>query len=121
MEFVAATSFGQYFIKKIDSLLRTLERPAKYCVNGEDKAENLDPSWPVFWTVFIYLQIFRVALSTVCVLFNQSPIEPMDIVKNLRKWRRTLRSIRFRGLQKIWENENGNGGKRFLTIRVFVP
>lgn len=117
LEFVASTSIGQFAIKKFDALLWTLERPATYCVDGKSSGYNRKLSGPVFWTVLINIQIFRVALSTVLIRFNQSPIEPKDIVIRLQKWRRYLRSIRFRGLRQIREGEsnyaNGNDGKIF--------
>lgn len=118
VEFVASTQSGQYFIKKLDTVLWAIEKPAKYCVDGESNGDRQKLPWPVFWTVFIYLQIFRVVLSKLV----KNPIQPMDIVKILQKWRRTLRSIRFRGLRKIREyrlgtaKSNENGGKLLRII-----
>lgn len=113
LELVASTSIGQFVIKKVDSLLWTLEQPAIYCVNGETSGYNRKLSWLVFWTVLINIQIFRVVSSTVLIKFNKSPIEPKDIVIRLQKWRRYLRSIRFRGLRQMRESKNAdvNGGK----------
>lgn len=108
-EFVASTNFGQFCIKKIDSLLWTLEKPAVYCVDGVDSDANQQLSWPVFWTVLINIQIFRVVISKILVQFNGNPVESKDIVKNLKKWRRSLRSLRFRGLRKMREAVNENG------------
>lgn len=115
-EFLASTNLGQFCIKKVDSVLWTIEKPAKYCVDGNSKTDNRDLPWIVFWTVLIYLQIFRVVLSNILIQFDNKPIEPKDIVKFLQRWRRTLRSVRFKGLRKIREERvghksNGNGGK----------
>lgn len=126
LELVASTSFGQFIIKKIDSVLWILEKPAKYCVHGDSKADNRDLPWLLFWTVLIYLQIFRVVFSMILIQFNKSPIEPIDVVKYLQKWRRSLRSIRFRGLRKIRESRvgntksDGNGGRLFLIFMFVV-
>lgn len=126
IEYLASTSFGQFIVKKLDSVLWTLERPAKYCVRGDSKADNRDLPWLLFWTVLIYMQIFRVVFSTILIQFNKSPIEPNDVVIYLQKWRRSLRSIRFKGLRKIRESRvgteklNGNSGKSCLIIAIKV-
>lgn len=113
VEFVASTYLGQFFIKKLDTVLRTLEKPAKYCVAGNSKVDNRKLPWPVFWMVLINLRIFRVVFSIILVQFNKDPIEPKDIVNNIQIWRRNLRCIRFDGLRKIrearLENEEANG------------
>lgn len=106
--FVASTRLGQFFIKKIDAVLQTLEQPAKHCVAGNSKVDNRELPWPVFWAVLISLQIFRVIFSLIWVQFNKDPIEPKDVVKNIQIWRRTLRSIRFEGLRKIREGQSEN-------------
>lgn len=117
VEFVASTKFGQFLIKKFADLLLILEQPAKYCVNGESDGEKRKLPWLVFWTVLLYLQLFRVVISMILVQFNRNPIEAKDVVKCLQTWRRSLRSIRFRGLRKNRESQsgkeksNGNGGK----------
>lgn len=123
LEFVASTQWGQFLIKKIDTMLWAIEMPAKSCVEGESKGDSRKMPWPVFWTVYIYLQIFRVIVSKIFVQINKNPIEPKDIVKNLQKWRRTLRCIRFRGLRTIRESrfsaEKSNGnGKLFVCLVV---
>lgn len=123
VEFMAATKFGQFLIKKFIDLLLIIELPAKYCVNGESSGESRKLPWLVFWTVLIYLQLFRVVISMILVQFNRDPIEAKDVVKCLQTWRRSLRSIRFRGLRKNRESQfgkeksNGNGGKIFYYQR----
>lgn len=115
LESVASTNFGQFVIKTLDLLLWTIEKPAKYCVNGGSNTDTRKLAWPVFWTVLINLQIFRLVFSTILQQFNGNRLETKDIVRCVQKWRRSLRSIRFRGLRKIREeqskNANGNSGK----------
>lgn len=123
LEYVASTQWGQFFIKKIDTVLWAIEMPAKSCVEGESKGDSEKMPWPVFWTVFIYLQLF-VIVSKVLVILNINPIAPKDIVIILQKWRRTLRCVRFRGLRTIRESRFGaekssrNGGKLFAFCSV---
>ncbi len=87
----------------------TIEKPAKYCVDGESKKSDRNLPWPIFWTVIINLQIFRIVYSTISVQFYKKSVETKDIVKQLQTWRRTLRSIRFEGLRNIRESQNGKG------------
>lgn len=114
VELVASTNTGQFVIDKFDSLLWTLEQPAKYCVNGNrNKVDgNHKMAWPVFWTILIYLQFFRLIISTILVQFNERRIESEDIVKIIQKGRRTLHTIRFASFENV-EPSNGNGGNTF--------
>ncbi|KAG4070253.1 hypothetical protein HA402_009816 [Bradysia odoriphaga] len=107
LDFVASTHLGQFAIKKIDVLLWSLEKPARYSADGEYKNDSLNLPWPIFMVILINMQILRIICSTVSVHFNKGPIEPKDIVKSLQKWRRMLRSIRFRGLRSMRESQYG--------------
>lgn len=116
VDFVASTNFGQFLMKKCDAILRTFEIPAKYSVKGDSKADNRELPWLLFWIVLINLQIFRTVSSTILVKLNRKPIEAAHIVSKLQKWRRSLRSIRFRGLRKIREQQNGNAGRTAFVL-----
>lgn len=115
VEFLASTRLGQFSIKKIDAIFWRLEQVGKYSVQEDTKAENKKCikhanmerplSWPIFWIVLIGLHMFRAASSLILVKFNKNPIGSKDIIKNVQKWRRYLRSVRFSGLQKIREQE----------------
>lgn len=123
LEYLASKRWGQKLIKKMDTLLWAVEKPAKYCLDGGESDDSGDSTlpWPIFWTILIYLQMFRIIASMIMVQFNKTSIETADVVKAIRKWRRTLRSIRFRGLRQIRERKNGtatvNGGKMLLIVQ----
>ncbi|XP_037051130.1 dentin sialophosphoprotein-like isoform X2 [Bradysia coprophila] len=107
LDCMASTHLGQFAIKKIDLVLWSLEKPARYSADGEYKKDSLNLPWPIFMTILVNMQILRIICSTVSVHFNKGSIEPKDIVKGLQKWRRTLRSIRFRGLRVMRESQCG--------------
>lgn len=120
LEFIASTHFGQYLIRKVDSLLWTFESPAKYGVHGKRVNESRTLPWPIFWTLYFYMQIFRMVFSMILLPLNKNPIEMKDIVTTIQTWRRALRSIRFRGLRSIREandsktKENGTDGRLLI-------
>lgn len=121
LEYLSTKNFGQFIIKKLDAILWTVEKPAKFCVHGSKRFETYRISPAVFWTILIILQVVRMSLSNILVKCKKHPIEAIDVMKTIQKWRRTLRTIRFGGLQKMRESDIGilNGTVDRKTIGSF--
>lgn len=119
LEFVASKNFGQFLIKNLDLLLKMVERPAKYCIKGDDKYACYELSFPIFWATFFILQLARVTCSAFLGKFNRGPIEAVDVVKLIQRWRRNLRCLRFAGLRKMRESKNGICKSRRILAERF--
>lgn len=57
--------------------------------------------WVFFLPTLVVLRMVRFSVSTVSILLGWSPVEPSDFVLWLQNHRRSLRALRFQGLNDI--------------------
>lgn len=55
----------------------------------------------LFLPALVFMRMLRFSVSTVSSLVGTGSVEPSDIVQWLQKQRRSLRALRFQGLQDI--------------------
>ncbi|KAJ6641028.1 hypothetical protein Bhyg_05961 [Pseudolycoriella hygida] len=105
LDATASTKLGQFLMKQVNIALWVLEKPAEYTVTGSGNGVGRMP-FIIFWAVYFSLHIFRIVASTIYVHFNKGPVESVDIMKNIVKWRKSWRSIRYKGMRKMRQNRH---------------
>lgn len=99
-EQVASTAIGQYAIKKLDNVLWTVEKTAKWSLPQYTRLNNSPPAkeqdtqekiqeppltrplpWIFFIPMLIALRMVRTGLSVVALLLRQSPVTPAVMVR----------------------------------------
>lgn len=98
-EKVASTTIGQYGIRKLDNILWTIEKTAKWSlpqytrVNYSSPAKEKDAqekiqeppltrplSWVFFIPMLIVLRMIRTGLSVGALLLRKNPVTPAEMV-----------------------------------------
>lgn len=101
-EKVACTAIGQYGIKKLDNILRTVEQTAKWSLPQYTRVNNASPAkekdsiekiqgppltrplpWIFFIPMLIALRVVRTGLSVGALLLRKDPVTPTAMVSYL--------------------------------------
>lgn len=101
-ELVASTGVGQYAIKKLDNVLWTVEKTAKWSLpqytrinspakqqNDQETQETINEPpltrplpWIFFIPMLIALRMVRTGLSLVALLLRKNPVTPQVMVRS---------------------------------------
>uniref|UniRef100_A0A1Q3EVR7 Proteinral transcription factor iif subunit 1 n=2 Tax=Culex tarsalis TaxID=7177 RepID=A0A1Q3EVR7_CULTA len=113
----ATTRLGAFVYRRIDSVLSTVEKTAKWSLpqpqvpDGGDEA-NADGSkisapplirplpWMLFLPALVVMRMVRVGLSLLALLVGRPPVTPASVVHFVQNKRRKLRALKYRG-QKL--------------------
>uniref|UniRef100_A0A182JQQ0 Uncharacterized protein n=1 Tax=Anopheles christyi TaxID=43041 RepID=A0A182JQQ0_9DIPT len=148
---VATTSIGQFVYKRIDNLLWTMEKTARWSLpqpspvgvstktsaaaaatdESEDFGSNISGPplirplpWLLFLPALIVLRMVRSALSLGARFIGRGPVLPSNMVAFLQNKRRKLRALKYRGqrLQRIAKVEQEVDPKPVTWLqRIILP
>nr|XP_040241174.2 nucleolar protein dao-5 [Anopheles coluzzii] len=143
---VATTSIGQFVYKRVDNLLWTMEKTARWSlpqpspVGGakksspeadEDIGSNISGPplirplpWLLFLPALIVLRMVRSTLSLGARFIGRGPVLPSSMVGFLQNKRRKLRALKYRGqrLQRIAKVEQEADPKQVTWLqRIILP
>ncbi|XP_052860174.1 zinc finger protein rotund [Anopheles cruzii] len=146
---VATTRVGQFAYKRVDNLLWTVEKTARWSLpqsfpaevglaatrasapGGDDedlKASNISGPplvrplpWLLFLPALILLRMIRTTLSVATLAIGRGPVLPSAMVGFLQNKRRKLRALKYRGqrLQRIRKVEREGGQQRATWFERF--
>ncbi|XP_058461921.1 uncharacterized protein LOC131436937 isoform X2 [Malaya genurostris] len=108
------TRLGQFVYRRVDSLLATTEKTARWSLSQQTatpSAEDDDPGkinitapplirplpWLLFLPALIALRLIRMSLSFLALMLGKPPIYPATVVYFLQNKRRKLRALKYRG------------------------
>ncbi|XP_035904579.1 SUN domain-containing protein 2 isoform X2 [Anopheles stephensi] len=143
----ATTSVGLFVYKRIDNLLWTIEKTARWSLpqpspasvssktpaadESEDIGSNISRPplirplpWLLFLPALIALRMVRSALSMGARVVGRGPVLPSSVVGFLQNKRRKLRALKYRGqrLQRIAQIEQNADPKQVSWLqRIIVP
>ncbi|EDS45770.1 conserved hypothetical protein [Culex quinquefasciatus] len=112
----ATTRLGGFVYRRIDSVLSTVEKTAKWSLpqpvlDGGDEASS-DGSkisapplirplpWMLFLPALVVMRMVRVGLSLLALMVGRPPVTPASVVHFVQNKRRKLRALKYRG-QKL--------------------
>lgn len=112
----ATTRLGGFVYRRIDSVLSTVEKTAKWSlpqpVPTEGDEANSDGSkisapplirplpWMLFLPALVVMRMVRVGLSLLALMVGRPPVTPASVVHFVQNKRRKLRALKYRG-QKL--------------------
>lgn len=143
----ATTSVGQFIYKRIDNLLWTIEKTARWSLpqpspaaqsfktSAADESEDIGSNisgpplirplpWLLFLPALIALRMVRSALSIGARFVGRGPVLPSTVVGFLQNKRRKLRALKYRGqrLQRIAKVEQEADPKQVTWLqRIILP
>ncbi|XP_063698534.1 type-2 histone deacetylase 2 isoform X3 [Culicoides brevitarsis] len=142
-EKIASTSIGQFGIRKIDNILWTIEKSAKWSLprytrhvpaseepEKEEKIHEPPLTRPLPWIFFIpmliALRMIRTTVSVGALMLRKSPVTPQEMVHFIQSRRRKLRAIKYSGLRAIRmrhiqaaeDRRNGKIARRGMMARL---
>ncbi|XP_050074481.1 uncharacterized protein LOC126562105 isoform X2 [Anopheles maculipalpis] len=143
----ATTSVGQFVYKRIDNLLWTIEKTARWSLpqpspasvssktSTAEESEHIDSNisrpplirplpWLLFLPALITLRMVRSVLSMGARVVGKGPVLPSSVVGFLQNKRRKLRALKYRGqrLQRIAQNEREEDPNLATWLkRIIVP
>ncbi|XP_053663065.1 uncharacterized protein LOC128712194 [Anopheles marshallii] len=143
----ATTSVGQFIYKRVDNLLWTIEKTARWSLpqpspaavssktSAADESEDVGGNisgpplirplpWLLFLPALIALRIVRSALSMGARFVGRGPVLPSSVVGFLQNKRRKLRALKYRGqrLQRIAKVEQEADPKQVTWLqRIILP
>ncbi|XP_052893521.1 uncharacterized protein LOC128301201 [Anopheles moucheti] len=143
----ATTSVGQFIYKRVDNLLWTIEKTARWSLpqpspaavsskasaaeESEDIGGNISGPplirplpWLLFLPALIALRMVRSALSMGARFVGRGPVLPSSVVGFLQNKRRKLRALKYRGqrLQRIAKVEQEADPKQVTWLqRIILP
>lgn len=146
---VATTSIGQFVYKRVDNLLWTMEKTARWSlpqpspVGGAVSSKKSSPEadedigsnisgpplirplpWLLFLPALIVLRMVRSTLSLGARFIGRGPVLPSSMVGFLQNKRRKLRALKYRGqrLQRIAKVEQEADPKQVTWLqRIILP
>ncbi|XP_053675290.1 uncharacterized protein LOC128725561 [Anopheles nili] len=145
----ATTTIGQFVYRRIDNLLWTVEKTARWSLPqpgpvalatkpspAGDESEDVAAGnisgpplirplpWLLFLPALILLRVVRSTLSVGSRLIGQGPVLPAGVVSFLQNKRRKLRALKYRGqrLQRIAKAEREASEDRVTWLeRIILP